>query len=158
LFNFIRVPPFTSHAMWQRLIARPLKARDPKAMERLQQVFGSICLRRRKNDEINGRRIPTLPPKSQRTRFLALSGKQKGVYDVLTESGRAQFHRLLQQDSVLKHYAFVLEILLRMRQACDHSMLVPQHYHAAGFAGVAGDDRRAELHRLVSLLEDGTPD
>jgi SNF2 family DNA or RNA helicase len=159
LLNFIRVPPFTSHAMWQRLIARPLKARDPKGMQRLQQVFSSVCLRRKKNEEINGKRILLLPDKTQRIRHIQLSGKEKALYDTLSESGRQQFNKLLQSDSVLRHYAYVLEILLRMRQACNHSMLVPSHYHQHGFSALAETkDKQAELHRLVALLEESVAD
>ena len=157
LLNFIKVPPFSSYTMWQRIIEKPMKNRDPKGMERLQQVMSTICLRRKKNEEINGKRILILPEKKQRIREIVLTGKEKALYDTLAESGRSQFNRLLQSDSVLKHYAFVLEILLRMRQACDHSMLVPSHYHS-GFTGAASSDNKAELHRLVSLLEDSVAD
>jgi len=160
LLNFLRVPPFTSHSMWQRLIARPLKARDPKGMQRLQQVMGTICLRRKKNEEINGKRILILPDKTQRTRMIQLTGKEKALYDTLSASGRRQFQQLLQSDTVLRHYAYVLEILLRMRQACNHSMLVPEHYHQHGFAALAdaAGDKAAELRRLVALLEESVAD
>lgn len=61
---------------------------------------------------------------------------------------------------MLRHYAYVLEILLRMRQACNHSMLVPEHYHQHGFAALAdaAGDKAAELRRLVALLEESVAD
>ena len=158
LLSFIKVPPFTSYAMWQRIVLRPLKSRDPKGMQRLQQIMSTICLRRRKNEEINGKPILVLPEKTQRTRYLTLTGNEKVLYDTLAESGRSQFNRLVRDGSVLSHYAFVLEILLRMRQACDHSMLVPQHYHSKGFSELASSDRKSEIIRLANLLEDGLAD
>jgi SWI/SNF-related matrix-associated actin-dependent regulator of chromatin subfamily A3 len=160
LLNFIRVPPFTSHPMWQKIIAKPLKQRDPRGMERLQQVMATICLRRKKNEEINGTRILMLPDKKQDIHWVQLEGKEKALYDTLAQSGKRQFEKLLQTNNVLNHYAFVLEILLRMRQACDHSMLVPQHYHQHGFASLASasEDHKAELQRLVSLLEECVAD
>jgi len=159
LLNFIKVPPFTSYTMWQRIVLRPMKGKDPRGMSRLQQIMSSICLRRRKNEEINGKRILTLPEKRQRTRLIQLDGKEKALYDTLAESGRKQFNKLVRDGSVLSHYAYVLEILLRMRQACNHSMLVPQHYHARGFSDLAAtEDKKAEILRLCNLLEDGMSD
>jgi len=54
---------------------------------------------------------------------------------------------------VLRHYAFVLEMLLRMRQACDHPQLVPPRYHGTGFLQSSAD-KVDEVRRLVSVLEE----
>jgi len=51
----------------------------------------------------------------------------------------------------LSKYAFVLEMLLRIRQVCDHIALVPEKYHQ-GFAKLAAE-KFEQLKRLVSVLE-----
>ena len=66
LMHFLRIEPFTSHRWWNKLILEPIKRRDGRGIERLQQVMGSICLRRKKGDELNGKKILTLPDKHQR--------------------------------------------------------------------------------------------
>ena len=54
----------------------------------------------------------------------------------------------------MKHYAFVLEMVLRMRQACDHLSLVPERYHDFGFQEFS-EDSLATMRRLIDLYEDG---
>jgi len=151
LLAFLRVQPFTSLQWWNRIIVRPLKNRDPKGLERLQMVLGSICLRRRKCEKINGEPILRLPRKVQHVRLVMLQGAEKRLYDTLAISGKSQFRNLLENNSLLRNYAFVLEILLRMRQACDHPKLVPSHYHQVGFNASSKLD---EVRRLLLLLEE----
>ncbi len=51
-------------------IMRPLRNRDEKGLERLQLLFGSFCLRRRKQEVIHGKPILDLPPKRIRDRLV----------------------------------------------------------------------------------------
>jgi SWI/SNF-related matrix-associated actin-dependent regulator of chromatin subfamily A3 len=124
LLAFLRVHPFTVFKWFNNVILKPLKGRDSKGLERLQMVLGQICLRRKKQEE-NGKKLLALPKKVSHTISCKLEGSERALYDTLAISGKEQFRHLLREDSVGRHYAFVLEILLRMRQACNHIHLVP---------------------------------
>ena len=116
LMHFLRIEPFTSHRWWNKLILEPIKRRDGRGIERLQQVMGSICLRRKKGDELNGKVILTLPEKHLRYLEVELTKEEKALYQVLEVSAHKKFVFLLNEDEALKQYAFVLEMLLRLRQ------------------------------------------
>jgi SNF2 family DNA or RNA helicase len=94
-------------------------------------VLGVICLRRRKNERIHGKPILELPTKTRHqdsVREVELKGHERKLYETLELHCKTQFKSLLNKsdegDAILSNYAFVLEMLLRMRQACDHPKLV----------------------------------
>jgi len=66
----------------------------------------------------------------------------------MVRDGKKRFDALCETDSVMQHYAFVLEMLLRLRQACCHPSLVPEKYRT-GFATLSEE----ELGHLKQLLE-----
>lgn len=114
LLKFLRVEPFTSHDLWNKLIMRPLKNRNPKGLERLQTILGAICLRRKKTDKVGGKNIlPSLPPKKIKILALENSGREKELYENLMVNGRTQLIR--QRQTGIQH-SFLLEMILRMRQ------------------------------------------
>jgi len=155
--HFLRIEPFTSHRWWNKLILEPIKRRDGRGIERLQQVMGSICLRRKKGDELNGKKILTLPDKHQRYLEVELTKEEKALYQVLEVSAHKRFVFLLNEDEALKQYAFVLEMLLRLRQCCDHISLVPEHYYRNGFG--LSDSQLDETRRLLDLMgSEASPD
>ena len=150
LMHFLRIEPFTSHRWWNKLILEPIKRRDGRGIERLQQVMGSICLRRKKGDELNGKKILNLPDKHLRYLEVELTKEEKALYQVLEVSARKRFILLLDEDEAMKQYAFVLEMLLRLRQCCDHISLVPEHYYKKGFG--LSDTQLDETRRLLDLM------
>jgi len=157
LLRFLHLEPFHQLGTWTKVIMRPLKNRDKRGMERLQMIMGAICLRRKKTEKIHGKLIVSLPSKTQRVRMIDLMGKELELYNALASSGKQQFGRMLREEKVLQNYAYVLEILLRMRQACDHVRLVPERYHSAGFENLT-QDALSNLKRLSVLLEESVPE
>ena len=156
LMHFLRIEPFTSHLWWTKLILQPIKDRNPHGVERLQRIMSSICIRRRKTDELNGRRILTLPDKTTRYIEVPLEGEEKHLYTLLEVSAKKEFSALLHQGEVLSHFARLLEMLLRLRQCCDHSTLVPSHYYRNGFGLERG--RLDDTRRLLTLLAESSND
>jgi len=149
LLCFLRLEPFaSSHEWWTRLIAQPLRDRDSNALTRLQKLVGFVCLRRRKSDTIDGKPILVLPSKRSFYKYITLSSEEKKVYDTMVRDGKKRFDALCETNSVMQHYAFVLEMLLRLRQACCHPSLVPEKYRT-GFATLS----EAELGHLKQLLD-----
>lgn len=148
LLLFLRVQPFTSFELWVRLVMKPLRNRDPKGLERLQTVLGGVCLRRKKTDKIEGKPIlPSLPPKTVNIIELPFEDEERVIYEKLLETGK---NRLTQnRSSMQNNNTLFLEMLLRMRQSCDHALLVPPKY----LQGAQGLD---EEKRMRTLLAEGS--
>lgn len=60
-------------------------------------------------------------------RYVELDKREREVYNGVFNSGKAVFDSLLASGTILKNYAFILEIFLRLRQICDHTAL----YHSS---------------------------
>eukprot|EP00808_Paulinella_micropora_P010773 g2108.t1 len=53
IFRFLGVEPFAKDfAWWQRLIKRPIRKKDPMGLGNLQTLFGDLCLRQERGDEM----------------------------------------------------------------------------------------------------------
>lgn len=153
LLHFLRVHPFTSQKVFNDLIVTQMK-NGGGGLHRLQQILASVCLRRSKNQEVNGKRLLDLPEKVLSTVKCTFGETEKALYETLAMSGKKQFKSLLKNDgSMLKQYAFVLEMLLRMRQACDHISLVPPKY-AKGFMNLSDEDELKRKSAMVALLDE----
>eukprot|EP00457_Paulinella_chromatophora_P001352 gb/GEZN01001354.1/.p1 GENE.gb/GEZN01001354.1/~~gb/GEZN01001354.1/.p1 ORF type:complete len:1020 (-),score=259.69 gb/GEZN01001354.1/:53-2983(-) len=158
ILKFLQLEPFSDLTNWRKFIEDRIKSKDPQGLDRLRKLLGLICLRRRKNQEIDGKAILQLPTKDARIKYVYLQGKEKLLYDQLELSADKELQHLIDQgdggtDKVMKNYAWVLEILLRMRQACDHLDLVPAKYHRMGF-GQKGEEKMDEIARLITQLEE----
>ncbi|KAF9260752.1 hypothetical protein L218DRAFT_906857 [Marasmius fiardii PR-910] len=134
LLKFLHIKPFNDWERFNSQIAKPVKnGRGANtAMKRLQVVLQNIMLRRRKDDQMNGKALVELPKRtvnivsclfseSEQQFYSELAGKMEQVLDKLNEdayrSGKAQ-----------ANYISVLLLLLRLRQACDHPILVSKDY------------------------------
>eukprot|EP01083_Nonionella_stella_P077978 213153_1 len=149
LIKFLQVAPLAESQVWHRIVLKPLKQRNPEGLERLRTAIKYICLRRTKEKKIEGKRIVNLPPKASRVVELEFSEQDQMIYNTLKEKGKKRFRSFMDHSSLqLVNYAHVLEILLRIRQFCDHPVLVPDSY-MSGKSTVA-----TEVQRLLTLLED----
>ncbi|KAJ8082179.1 hypothetical protein PM082_008026 [Marasmius tenuissimus] len=136
LLKFLRVKPFNEWERFNETIAKPVKngRGANRAMKRLQVVLKSVMLRRRKDDKLNGKVLVELPKRlvnivscpfsvSEQQFYTELEGKMEQVLDKLNadahNAGKAQ-----------ASYISVLLLLLRLRQACNHPILVSKDYKA----------------------------
>ncbi|KAL0579929.1 hypothetical protein V5O48_002100 [Marasmius crinis-equi] len=136
LIKFLRIKPFNEWERFNETIAKPVKSGKGanRAMKRLQVVLKNIMLRRKKDDKLNGKVLVELPKRivnvvscdfseSEQQFYSELEGKMNEVLDKLNadaqKSGKAQ-----------ASYISVLLLLLRLRQACNHPVLVSNDYKA----------------------------
>jgi len=155
LLAFLQVEPFTSHQWWTKIILQPLRNQQEKGMKNLQGIMSLICLRRKKTDQIKGKKILPLPPKKEIVQKIKLSAHEQKVYDALSRSGKRRFKSIMNQSRNLsqkEHFAFVLQMLLRMRQACDDINLVPTRYHNGFLTNEALDQEE----QLLTMWEEST--
>lgn len=124
LLSFLRCPPYAeSHSLWRAEIAGPLSAGRPEGVQRLQELTRKLLLRRRKDMKINGKPIIDIPPIESRKVLITLSAEELVMYRSL-EVLAARWLATSQQDGERPtSYWHLLELLLRLRQSCNHPFL-----------------------------------
>ena len=109
--------------IFNHLLIRPLKYGSESATLLLQALMGTLCLRRRKDMAFIDLRLPELTEYVHRVQFLphekekyeALQAEAKGVLQTY-HNRQGQGDGRKAQDA----YRHLLEILLRLRQVCNH--------------------------------------
>ncbi|KAL9020661.1 MAG: hypothetical protein Q9185_002109 [Variospora sp. 1 TL-2023] len=106
--------------IFNSVLIRPLKEGREDASLLLQALMGTICLRRKKEMSFVDLRLPELTEYVHRVEFLpherekyeALQAEAKGLLrDAMTNEGTSKGSQT---------YRHLLEILLRLRQVCNH--------------------------------------
>lgn len=129
LLRFLQVKPWSSWAFWNRGIVSNIDSKDQAsqklAMSLLRDIISSMTLRRKKSTkDSQGRPIVHLPKKTVEIVCLTPSLEEQDFYSALHARSKVQFDAFVRQGKVMKNFACVLELLLRLRQACDHPYLV----------------------------------
>ncbi|CAN1284307.1 Helicase-like transcription factor CHR28 [Linum perenne] len=73
---------------------------------------------------LDGEPIINLPPKSIELKRVEFSDEERCFYSRLESDSRAQFKEYAAAGTVRQNYVNILLMLLRLRQACDHPLLV----------------------------------
>ncbi|MEX2586788.1 MAG: DEAD/DEAH box helicase [Actinomycetota bacterium] len=92
---------------------------DPAAQRALSSALRPFILRRTKEQVASD-----LPPKTEQTQFCELSGNQRREYEQLRQHYRKDLLQRIDSDGIGKSKMFVLEALLRLRQAACHPGLI----------------------------------
>eukprot|EP00850_Spirogloea_muscicola_P000402 SM000001S04804 [mRNA] locus=s1:2261449:2268312:- [translate_table: standard] len=124
LMSFLHLQPLDEQSFWLRTIERPLTYGDPKGYDRLRVLMASIALRRTKSEQV-GQPSIELPPRTVQLHLLDLWSCDRQKYEQWEENGRDLIKDMIKHGTVLKNYANVLEVILRLRQICDHASLCP---------------------------------
>ncbi|GJY61037.1 helicase-like transcription factor CHR28, partial [Tanacetum coccineum] len=77
-----------------------------------------------KDTVIDGQPIITLPPKTIKLSSVDFSTEERDFYSKLEADSCSQFKAYAAAGTVRQNYANILLMLLRLRQACDHPLLV----------------------------------
>ena len=108
-------------------IERPCKNREDVGFERLQVLMDAICLRRTKNDKKpNGDPIVPLPKKTILIRDVFFSEDEKLCYDILKAEATEIVMRYQARGQLLKNYAHIFALMMRLRQLCCHRELIKE--------------------------------
>ncbi|KAF8819796.1 SWI2/SNF2-containing protein RAD5 [Cardiosporidium cionae] len=126
LVQFLRVEPWNHWTWWSKLVMDPLHKGNIKgAIEACRRVVSPLMLRRTKESkDENGKPILQLPPKCVHTLWLQMSTEERQFYDAVFHRTKTKFDSLLQEGHALRQYTHVLQLLLRLRQACCHPFLL----------------------------------
>lgn len=136
LIHFLRIRPYNELTRFNKDFTKPLKgnyqgAKD-RAMQQLQALLKAILLRRTKKSEIDGQPILQLPARSTTEEHTVFSQDEKDFYTALETQTQLQFNKYLKKGTVGRNYSNILTLLLRLRQACCHPLLIRDHGIAVG--------------------------
>jgi SNF2 family DNA or RNA helicase len=100
------------------------KRRPDLACQRLQAVLKYACLRRHADSKIDGRPILTLPEKTLVKLPVEFDANERSTYDFIEKRAIARFDGYLRANTVMKNYAHVFTMILRLRQICNSVSLI----------------------------------
>ncbi|KAG1368168.1 helicase-like transcription factor CHR28 [Cocos nucifera] len=123
-FRFLRFDPYASYKSFCSKIKMPISRNPTSGYQKLQTVLKAIMLRRTKGALIDGKPIITLPPKTVTLKRVDFSMEERAFYSALEAESREQFKVYAEAGTVKQNYVNILFMLLRLRQACDHPLLV----------------------------------
>ncbi|ODV91248.1 hypothetical protein CANCADRAFT_19046, partial [Tortispora caseinolytica NRRL Y-17796] len=120
--KFLDIKPYNSKDYFNRVIGRPLKiGNQPSktAMQQLQVLLRSMCLRRTKDSSVDGQPVLQLPPRNDEVLYAEFDPEHKRFYELVEQKVGELADRYMERQG-LNNYAHMLVLLLRLRQACDH--------------------------------------
>ncbi|KAI9390799.1 hypothetical protein POPTR_007G000700v4 [Populus trichocarpa] len=123
-FRFLRYDPYAVYKSFYNTIKVPISRNSLHGYKKLQAVLRAIMLRRTKATLIDGQPIINLPPKSICLTKVDFSTEERAFYTRLEADSRSKFKAYAAAGTVNQNYANILLMLLRLRQACDHPLLV----------------------------------
>ncbi|KAF2854582.1 hypothetical protein T440DRAFT_441724 [Plenodomus tracheiphilus IPT5] len=113
-----------SFEIFHGAIMRPVLVGDPQGNKVLQLLMSSVCLRRKKDMSFINLR---LPPISEYVHKIKLHAHEQEKYDALEAQAKgtlSMYERNIDKKNAANTYRHLLEVLLRMRQLCNHWQLV----------------------------------
>ncbi|XP_076882624.1 helicase-like transcription factor CHR28 [Bidens hawaiensis] len=123
-FRFLKCDPYANYKSFCNHIKFPISNFSSHGYLKLQAVLKAILLRRTKSDLIDGKPIINLPPKTINLTAIDFSPEERAFYQKLEAESRSRFKAYAAAGTLSQNYANILLMLLRLRQACDHPLLV----------------------------------
>ncbi|KAF7350506.1 putative ATP-dependent helicase C23E6.02 [Mycena venus] len=132
--RFLKIRPWYDWQEYNGHVTKYEKKNPQLAVTRLQAILNLYQMRRTKTTLLDGKRLIELPEKTVELVSLEFSQEERDIYDQVEKMQQAKFNRFLRAGTVLKNYASVLVLLLRLRQLCSHPALIQEngtHFLAA---------------------------
>jgi len=149
LVRFLHITPFDDLNTWNKVFTKPLKHNESAGYSNLQALLQSLCLRRLKNMEINGKPIVSLPKRALYLCKVKFSPDEERQYKQMESESSKTLETYMEQGKVVRffnslrlffpsyclfvhtplllfqsdNYSHILVILGRLRQFCDHPSL-----------------------------------
>ncbi|CAG8672922.1 4540_t:CDS:10 [Cetraspora pellucida] len=147
LYPYFRFLDIANFSDWQTFHEQ-LSSASQRAIQKAQTILRGILLRRTKDSKLDGRPLLELPTKTVSFVKQEFSRDEREFYDALEKRSRIEFNRYLKEGSVLKNYAYILVMLLRLRQACNHPFLTQEDI---GHVIMSADDPRSLRHPTLNV-------
>uniref|UniRef100_A0A0D9X514 RING-type domain-containing protein n=1 Tax=Leersia perrieri TaxID=77586 RepID=A0A0D9X514_9ORYZ len=155
-FRFLKYDPYSTYTSFCTMIKHPIARNAVHGYKKLQTVLRIVLLRRTKETMIDGQPIINLPPKTINLDKVDFTKEERNFYLTLEERSRQQFKAYAAAGTLKQNYANILLMLLRLRQACDHPLLVKGHqseYKGDGSIEMAKQLPKEMIINLLAKLE-----
>ncbi|DBA87227.1 TPA: hypothetical protein ACH3X1_004293 [Trebouxia sp. C0004] len=136
-FHFLQYHPFNTQAAFRQYMRNIEDLPNPThALERLREMLQPVMLRRTKESSFNGIKILTLPARKVTVKKLRMSKQETILYEHAKTAAlqqmqeradeRAREAKLGQSGPAARRFSpAAFAVLVRLRQACIHSSLLP---------------------------------
>jgi SWI/SNF-related matrix-associated actin-dependent regulator of chromatin subfamily A3 len=147
--------------LFNSAIVRPVMNQDERALYLLQTLMQNICLRRKKSMPFVDLKLPELTEYIQRISF---APHEKEKYEALQSEAKGELERYRQGQGqkAVEAYHHLLEVLLRLRQVCNHWKLCGEgRIKLPDVVGEALDltpENRAALQEMLRTKVDAQDD
>lgn len=144
--------------VFNSVLVRPLKASSPDAVALLQAVMAAFTLRRKKEMPFIDLKLPSL---EEFKHTITFTEKEQSRYDAFQQQAKGQLASFQNNQSSgnkrAQAFQHLLEVLLRMRQCCNHWQLcgervtqVMEQLEKHGTVALTPDNRKA-LQDILQL-------
>ncbi|KAH7402017.1 SNF2 family N-terminal domain-containing protein [Phaeosphaeria sp. MPI-PUGE-AT-0046c] len=166
LVRFLRLSGgLDSLEVFHGAIMRPVMQGDARGNRALQLLMGGICLRRKKEMSFIDLRLPEL---SEYIHKIKLHAHEQEKYDALEAQAKGTldiYRKNIGGQKGADTYRHLLEVLLRMRQVCNHWQLVGEErldsimkqLEAEGAVDLTEENKEA-LQKMLQLMIDSQED
>lgn len=151
-FRFLKYDPYCTYNSFCTMIKHPIARDAINGYKKLQAVLKVVLLRRTKETLINGKPIINLPPKTINLNKVDFTQEERSFYLMLEERSRQQFKAFAAAGTLKQNYANILLMLLRLRQACDHPILVKGNQSEYGGDGSIEMAKKLPKEVVIDLL------
>uniref|UniRef100_A0A6V7QZ65 Helicase-like transcription factor CHR28 n=1 Tax=Ananas comosus var. bracteatus TaxID=296719 RepID=A0A6V7QZ65_ANACO len=131
-FRFLKYDPYSVYSSFCASIKYPISRNASHGYKKLQAILRTVLLRRskviglaEKSGYITDYQITSKTISLKRVDF---SPEERAFYLKLEANSRQQFKEYAAAGTLKQNYASILLLLLRLRQACDHPLLVKGHH------------------------------
>ncbi|PKY61794.1 hypothetical protein RhiirA4_282331, partial [Rhizophagus irregularis] len=128
LIKFLRFTPFDNFETWNTIFnnkTMKFKNNNNSRLNDLRNLMKTVCLRRTKDMKFNEHPIVCLPPINFYTHKIKFKTDEKKIYDKMESDTKEQFRswKESRNGDLKNNYVTFLEMLLRLRQICNHTQL-----------------------------------
>ncbi|KAJ3222518.1 hypothetical protein HK099_002226 [Clydaea vesicula] len=126
LIKFLRLEPFSTKSTWNQYFSKLMKPNSGNqdvGVSRLQTLMKSLTLRRTKESKINGDPILNLPKRHDHVINVKLNANEMALYRKIEDKAK----ELFSTAKAMENYVNLLEMVLRLRQACVHPKLCKKY-------------------------------
>lgn len=145
LIKFLQIKPYNDYGKFASSISVGLRSetQSEDCMQRLRALLKAILLRRTKNSKLDGKPILRLPPKTVEKDYHSFEGDELAYYKGIEGQITNKFNKYFSENTVGQNYSNILTMLLRLRQACCHPMLIARSAQIAQARGAMNKEEKA---------------
>ena len=153
--SFLNVEPLgSSWALFNSMIVSPLRRGEPEnSLLLLRAQTKELSLRRTK-DVLNEQ----LKAKAVEVQGLVFDESSKKVYKAIEDSARGIIRSMLAfrdgENVLMRNYSNILEVILRLRQACNSITMIPQDRIRKSFEIIRRLDEAEQARALAIEMEE----